>query len=53
MFGTFEIMFKQDTGLQQNKFIFEKELELDLGIKGKRAIVCASSRGLGLGCALS
>lgn len=24
---------------------------MDLGIKGKRALVCASSRGLGLGCA--
>ena len=53
MFGTFEIIFKQDIGLQQNQFIFEKELKLDLGIKGKRAIVCASSKGLGLGCALS
>ena len=28
-------------------------MKLDLGIKGKRAIVCASSKGLGLGCALS
>ena len=26
---------------------------MDLGIKGKKAIVCASSKGLGLGCALS
>ena len=26
---------------------------MDLGIKGKRAVVCASSKGLGLGCALS
>ena len=26
---------------------------MDLGIQGKRAIVCASSKGLGLGCALS
>tara|TARA_B100000683_G_scaffold154448_1_gene149288 strand:+ start:511 stop:1293 length:783 start_codon:yes stop_codon:yes gene_type:complete len=26
---------------------------LDLGIKGKKAIVCASSKGLGLGCAIS
>ena len=24
---------------------------MDLGIRGKRAIVCASSKGLGLGCA--
>jgi 3-oxoacyl-[acyl-carrier protein] reductase len=24
---------------------------MDLGIKGKRAIVCASSKGLGRGCA--
>ncbi|MDA0909894.1 MAG: short-chain dehydrogenase, partial [Proteobacteria bacterium] len=24
---------------------------MDLGIKGKLAIVCASSRGLGFGCA--
>ena len=24
---------------------------MDLGIKGKKAIVCASSRGLGFGCA--
>ena len=37
----------------KKRFIFEKELKLDLGIKGKRAIVCASSKGLGLGCALS
>ena len=26
---------------------------MDLGIKGKRALVCASSKGLGLGCALA
>ena len=26
---------------------------MDLGIKGKKAIVCASSKGLGFGCALS
>jgi 3-oxoacyl-[acyl-carrier protein] reductase len=26
---------------------------MDLGIKGKRAIVCASSKGLGKGCAMS
>lgn len=26
---------------------------MDLGIKGKRALVCASSKGLGLGCARS
>jgi hypothetical protein len=25
---------------------------MDLGIKGRKAIVCASSRGLGRGCAL-
>ena len=24
---------------------------MDLGIAGKRAVVCASSKGLGLGCA--
>ncbi|MCX7320845.1 MAG: 3-oxoacyl-ACP reductase, partial [Hyphomicrobiales bacterium] len=24
---------------------------MDLGIKGRRALVCASSKGLGLGCA--
>ena len=24
---------------------------MDLGINGKRALVCASSKGLGLGCA--
>jgi NAD(P)-dependent dehydrogenase (short-subunit alcohol dehydrogenase family) len=24
---------------------------MDLGISGKRALVCASSKGLGLGCA--
>ena len=28
-------------------------MKLDLGIKGKKAIVCASSKGLGFGCALS
>ena len=26
---------------------------MDLGLKGKKAIVCASSRGLGKGCALA
>ena len=26
---------------------------MDLGIAGKKAIVCASSRGLGRGCALA
>ena len=26
---------------------------MDMGIKGKKAIVCASSRGLGKGCALA
>ena len=33
--------------------MLEKELKLDLGIKGKKAVVCASSKGLGLGCALA
>ena len=28
-----------------------KGIEMDLGISGKRALVCASSKGLGLGCA--
>ena len=26
---------------------------MDLGIRGRKAIVCASSRGLGRGCALA
>ena len=26
---------------------------MDLGIRGKKAIVCASSRGLGRGCAMA
>ena len=26
---------------------------MDMGIKGKNAIVCASSRGLGKGCAMA
>ena len=26
---------------------------MDLGIKGKRGLVCASSKGLGKGCALA
>ena len=26
---------------------------MDLGIKGKNAIVCAASKGLGKGCAMS
>lgn len=29
----------------------EEEESMDLGINGKRALVCASSKGLGLGCA--
>jgi hypothetical protein len=28
-----------------------KERFMDLGIAGRKAIVCASSRGLGFGCA--
>ena len=31
--------------------ILQRESFMDLGIKGKKAIVCASSRGLGFGCA--
>ena len=30
---------------------FQGGYRMDLGISGKRAIVCASSKGLGLGCA--
>src|SRR5690349_4674012 len=30
-----------------------EELGMDLGIKGRKAIVCASSRGLGKGCAMA
>ena len=30
-----------------------REVVMDLGIRGKKAIVCASSRGLGKGCALA
>ncbi|TIN59471.1 MAG: 3-oxoacyl-ACP reductase, partial [Mesorhizobium sp.] len=26
---------------------------MDLGIRGKKAIVCASSKGLGRGCAMA
>ncbi|RUW02922.1 3-oxoacyl-ACP reductase, partial [Mesorhizobium sp. M1A.F.Ca.IN.022.05.2.1] len=26
---------------------------MDLGIRGKKAIVCASSKGLGRGCAIA
>src|SRR5581483_8086049 len=31
----------------------EKELNMDLGIRGKTALVCAASKGLGKGCAAS
>src|SRR5690606_6712703 len=31
----------------------QRETGMDLGIKGRRAIVCGASRGLGFGCALS
>jgi 3-oxoacyl-[acyl-carrier protein] reductase len=34
----------------QHKHPF-REVRMDLGIAGKRALVCASSKGLGLGCA--
>jgi 3-oxoacyl-[acyl-carrier protein] reductase len=30
-----------------------KEFQMDLGIRGRKAIVCASSRGLGRGCAMA
>src|SRR5205823_12079189 len=30
-----------------------KEARMDLGIAGRKAIVCASSRGLGRGCAMA
>ena len=30
-----------------------RECDVDLGISGRKAIVCASSRGLGRGCALA
>ena len=31
----------------------DKEKLMDLGIAGKRALVCASSKGLGKGCAMA
>jgi len=31
--------------------VFLKEIEMDLGISGKWALVCSASKGLGLGCA--
>ena len=31
----------------------EWEERMDLGLRGKKAIVCASSRGLGRGCAIA
>src|SRR5262249_5560171 len=31
----------------------EEETPMDLGLKGKKAIVCAASKGLGRGCAMS
>src|SRR5204863_5133572 len=31
----------------------EKELIMDMGIKGKTALVCAASKGLGKGCAMA
>ena len=31
----------------------KKELNMDLGIKGKTALVCAASKGLGKGCAMA
>jgi len=31
--------------------VFLKEIEMDLGISGKWALVCGASKGLGLGCA--
>ena len=32
---------------------FQGEIEMDLGIRGRRALVCASSKGLGRGCAFA
>jgi 3-oxoacyl-[acyl-carrier protein] reductase len=32
---------------------FKGEITMDLGIRGRRAIVCASSQGLGKGCAMA
>ena len=39
-------------GLLSSARVF-RGLAMDLGIKGKRALVCASSKGLGRGCAMA
>ena len=39
--------------LRANKKIRGKEIAMDLGIAGRKAIVCASSKGLGRGCAMA
>lgn len=39
------------SGLTYQRFLQEKVNSMDLGIEGRHAIVCASSRGLGRGCA--
>jgi pimeloyl-ACP methyl ester carboxylesterase len=44
----------QDKPLVGDKpFLIGGELDMDLGIRGKSALVCAASKGLGRGCALA
>src|ERR1700761_591003 len=39
--------------MQWTDHAWTEELGVDLGIRGRRAIVCASSQGLGLACAIA
>ncbi len=43
----FEVVRDYREGYEQE----ERQVRMDLGIRGRKAIVCASSRGLGRGCA--
>ena len=40
-------------GSDEQRLQYRKMLPMDLGIAGRRAIVCAPSKGLGRGCALA
>jgi hypothetical protein len=44
---------KQEAAADQRPVSVREEVPMDLGIRGRMAIVCAASEGLGRACALA